>query len=225
MKFSVIIPAHDCIAPEKEPFFRRCLESVHRQDYPRDDRELIVICDNCSDDTDDLAAAYADKVVLIWEGNDGPARQAGVDIAQGDWVLFLDDDDWWPDTTVLKRISEVLDDDIDILLCGFNVPAKGPFFALGGYAQPIRVDPSGHYAIWPAVWNKCYRRTFIKETQFRRVVADNAGNAADIDWTNRLLQRNPRLGVLDESIYYYNYMRPGSSTYDLEQNGGINYER
>ena len=224
MRFSIIIPAHDCITSEKVTFFIRCLKSVWNQDYPKHDRELIVVCDNCEDGTPEVSAKYADRVVLCSAGNDGPARQAGVDIAQGDWILFLDDDDWWPDDTVLKRISEVLDDDIDILLCGFNVPEIGPFFGYGGYAPALRKTPSGD-AIWPAVWNKCYRRTFIEGTRFNHVVQDHAGNAADIDWTTRLLQRNPRLGVLDEPIYYYNYMRPGSSTYDLVKNGGIKYER
>lgn len=195
-KFSIIVPAHNSAS-----FITKCLESVTTQHFR--DFELIVVCDACTDDTWRVAIDYADNVLTTNFGNDGPPRQAGVDAARGDWILFLDDDDWWMHEYTLDIINNALGDEtgIDILLFGF-------IFKTIGYAQPLRKNGG----IWPAVWNKCYRRSFIKDTPFRSIVPTPDGDAADIDWTRRIIQLQPRISTLDMPLYYYNYGRSGSQT-------------
>ena len=205
MKYSVIVPVHNA-----EDYMRKCLNSIRAQSFT--DYELIVVCDRCSDGSAEVAKEYADLILFTDAGNDGPPRQAGVDAASGEWILFLDDDDWWFDTEVLRKIDEAVDETMDILLFGFIFKGKG-------YAAPIR-EFSGVRAVWPAVWNKCYRRDFIKDTRFNSIVPTPDGNAADIDWTRRLLDLKPRFGILDEPIYFYDYMRAGSQTATLVKPGG-----
>lgn len=196
MKYSIIVPVHNSAG-----FVTKCLESIRMQTVT--DYELIVVCDRCQDNTEEVVRPYADKVLVTDYGNDGPPRQAGIDIAQGDWILFLDDDDYWLHEYVLDLIDKAITNDIDVLCFGF-------IFKGQGYAPPIRKH-KGHEIFWPSVWNKCYRRDFIADTPLRYVEVKGT-QAPDIDWTNRLLNKDFRIGVLDQPLYYYNFMRKGSQT-------------
>lgn len=198
MKYSIIVPAHN-----SAKFIKPCLESIKNQSFT--DYELIVVCDQCTDTTAKVVKPYADVILRTDYGTDA-SRQAGVDVAQGEWVLFLDDDDYWMHEYVLELIDQSLGDkpDVDMLCFGFIFRGKG-------YAQPIR-HRQGQTIFWPSAWNKCYRRPFILDTKFRNVPVDKEGNAPDIDWTSRLLKKPFRYGELNQPLYYYNFMRKGSQT-------------
>lgn len=202
MKYSIIVPAHNSAG-----FISKCLESVKQQTVT--DYELIVVCDRCQDNTEEIVRPYADKVLITDYGNDGPPRQAGVDIAQGEWILFLDDDDYWLHEYVLDLVDKAITNDIDVLCYGF-------IFKGQGYAPPIRTN-HGRTIFWPSVWNKCYRRSFIADTPLRYVEVKGT-RAPDIDWTSRLIAKDFRYAVLDQALYYYNYMRKGSQTDKLFKN-------
>lgn len=189
MKFSVIIPAHNA-----EKHVWAALESVKRQSYT--DYELIVVCDACEDGTEELARRYTDKVFSVDYHNEGKTRNFGLDHASGDWVLWIDDDDYWLHEFVLQQISEQLADWIDVLCFGF-------VFKGVGYAPPN--GNRGQH--WIAVWNKCYRRTFIDGIRFGEEFP------CDVAWTSKVLQKRPALRNWDMPIYYYEYMRPGSATW------------
>lgn len=92
MKFSVIIPAYNA-----ELYLKRCIDSVIHQDF--DDFEVIVINDGSTDGTlDILLSLYGDndKIVVVNKDNAGvsAARNNGLKIARGDYIVFLDSDDW-----------------------------------------------------------------------------------------------------------------------------------
>lgn len=197
-KYSIIVPAHN-----SSGFIAKCLNSIEDQVFDRSQYELIIVCDACTDDTWKIAMEYADTVLTTDFGNDGPPRQAGLDVARGKWILFLDDDDWWLHEYVLAQIDQAVGDetDFDVLLFGF-------IFKTRGYASPLRTFG----AIWPAVWCKCYRRSFIADIPFHNVKPTPEGDAADIDWTRRLLELGPCFKILDMPLYYYNYGRSGSQT-------------
>ena len=196
MKYSIIVPVHNSAS-----FVTKCLDSVKCQTFT--DYELIIVCDRCTDNTADVVKPYADKLLFSDYGNDGGPRQDGIDAAEGEWILFLDDDDYWLHDYVLDIIDKSLSDSIDVLLFGF-------IFSGYGYARPIRKH-NGHNIYWPSVWNKCYRRSFIDDTRFNSF-QPSGNKAPDIDWTQRLLDKTFNAGILDQPLYYYNYMRPGSQT-------------
>ena len=97
-KYSIIVPCHNAVR-----YMRKCLDSIRCQSV--DDYELIVVCDSCTDDTWKIAAEYANIVIQTDHKNDGLARQAGLDHASGEWVLFLDDDDYWLHDQVLTILE------------------------------------------------------------------------------------------------------------------------
>jgi len=87
---SVIIPALNA-----EPFIGRCLDSVFGQNHKR--LEVIVIDDGSTDLTLDVIRKYGSRIIIVSQENQGPssARNRGLAIAHGEFVAFLDADDYW----------------------------------------------------------------------------------------------------------------------------------
>ena len=107
MRFSIIIPVY-----KTEAYIRPCMESVLKQTYT--DFEVILV----DDGSPDACPAICDdfhkqdvRVNVIHQENSGPgvARNAGIEAAQGEYLLFLDSDDYWIKDSVLDLISSQLD--------------------------------------------------------------------------------------------------------------------
>ena len=102
MKLSVIIPAYNA-----SQYIGRCLDSIYNQTFK--DFECIVIADSCTDDTAEIARSYGARVFEVNLRNDGPARNVGLDNCTGDWVLFIDSDDYWLHEYVFEQLAERID--------------------------------------------------------------------------------------------------------------------
>ena len=109
MKFSVIIPLYN-----KAPYIRKALESVLAQTYA--DYELIIIDDGSTDGSAEIAEAILQDPAsspyrLIRQANSGvsAARNNGIAQAHGDYIAFLDADDWW-EPTYLERMAQLIED-------------------------------------------------------------------------------------------------------------------
>jgi len=196
--FSVIVPAHN-----SAEYIRKGLESIRQQTFT--DYELIVVLDNCMDDTDQIALLYTDKVIITWHGMDGLARNAGIDAAEGEWILFMDDDDWWIHEYVLEDIHTLvtgeLGSSLDMVCFDFIWKGKG-------YTRNI---PSRMNI---AVWSKAFRRSFIGETRFPAIPF-----TSDQPFMDEICAKKPVTIAMHELMYYYNYMREGSQT-ERHEHGG-----
>ena len=109
MKFSVIIPLYN-----KAPYVRKALETVCAQTYR--DYEIIVINDGSTDNSAIIAEEYLNGVEgisykILFQQNAGvsAARNNGVAQASGDYIAFLDSDDWW-ESTYLERMAQLIED-------------------------------------------------------------------------------------------------------------------
>jgi len=192
MRFSVIVPVHNT----PEDLFKKALESVKNQVFT--DYELIVICDNCNNDLVVIAQAFTDKIIITDYGCPGLARNAGLEISQGDYILFLDSDDWWLHEYVFGQIDEKLrqEKEPDMLCYSF-------IFKDWMYASPK--SNNGNY--FPAVWNKCWKRDFIKNLRF-----NNQQTGEDFEFLCKAIRKGPKIIDWDMPMYYYNYMRAGSQS-------------
>ena len=188
MKFSIIIPAHNSAG-----YIQNALDSVAEQTFT--DYELIVVCDSCTDNTEEIAKEYGARTVAVDYHCDGLTRNKGIEMAQGDWVLFIDDDDWWLHEFVLDQLNSQISNDIDILCFSF-------IFRGVKYADPL--GNGGYY--WPACWNKCYRRTAIGNSRF----SDITDGTADVQFFSQMFNKGLRIAIWDMPMYYYNYYREGS---------------
>ena len=199
MKFSIIIPAYNSAG-----HIRKALDSIKSQTFT--DYELIVVCDSCTDDTEAIAKEYGARTESVEYHCDGLTRNRGIELAEGDWVLFMDDDDWWLHEYVLQQLSEKIDQtEADIICFSF-------IFRHIGYAKPIRNVNGSH---WIACWCKCYRRTAIDFARF----SNETDGSADVQFFMQMFFRGLRVVDWDMPLYYYNYWRDESisetKTYDF----------
>ena len=197
MKFSIIIPAHN-----EEQTIGKALESVFTQSFRN--FEVIVVCDSCTDNTRKIADSWGAKIVDVDCHMSGLSRNAGLDVAQGDWILFLDADDWYLHEYVLQMLSDnVGKHDEDVLI--FSIIWRGI-----GYG-PIR---SSKGTIFPHVCNKCWRRSSVGNTRFRRGIEF----AEDEAFFKDMLSKQIKIVEWDMPMYYYNYLRPGSKSKNIGRN-------
>lgn len=97
---SVVVPAYNA-----EHFIRRSVDSVLAQSYSR--CEVIVVDDGSTDQTLDVLAPYRDRLRVISQSNAGvsAARNAGIAVAAGEFVAFLDPDDYWASTKIERQVE------------------------------------------------------------------------------------------------------------------------
>ena len=193
--FSVIVPAHNA-----EAFIEKGLQSIEAQTFK--DFELIVVCDNCTDNTKSVATWYADKLIITDYGLDGLARNAGIEAAEGEWLLFMDHDDWWLHEYAFQMLAAFLEqrmgEPLDVVL--FNFIWKGR-----GYCQQTRFRTV-------AVWNKCWRREFVGDTRFPA-----KPYWSDVDFNRDMFDKMPICTSMDHALYYYNYLKEGSISWREKQ--------
>lgn len=191
MRFSVIIPAHN-----SANYITKALNSVKEQTFA--DYEIIVICDMCTDSTAWIAKSYGAIVIEADFGNDGLSRSRGLDAASGEYVMFIDDDDWWLHPRVLEIIDRDLSSspDIDCYCYGF-------IWGVLGYRPPNGNMPGNK--LFPNVWSKVWKRESIGETRF-----PNIHYCSDMHFTNAMFDKAINYKLSNDPIYFYNYMRDGS---------------
>ena len=192
--FSVIMPTHN-----GEKYIRNSLESIRFQTFT--DYELIIVCDKCDDNTEAIAREYTDKVYVIDAGRCALARNKGLDEATGEWILFIDDDDWFMDSMVFETLADTVGKQ------GEDVLAFSFFWKGHGVAR----NRKDH--LWTAVWNKCWRRAFIERIGAR--FPDWAHS--DDDGFSKFCHPKAKIAFLDQCLYFYNFMREGSLTWQIEK--------
>jgi glycosyltransferase involved in cell wall biosynthesis len=114
IKVSIIIPVYNV-----EKYLEECLLSAINQDYEY--TEIIVINDGSTDHSAEVIESYKSKypaIIDIKTKNQGlsAARNQGLDLATGDYILFLDSDDWFEATTVSKCVEAIIKSNLDIVL-------------------------------------------------------------------------------------------------------------
>lgn len=114
---SIIVPVYNV-----EPYLRRCLDSIVNQTYTN--LEIILIDDGSPDNCPKICDEYAAKdkrITVIHKKNGGlsDARNAGLDICKGEYVSFVDSDDWIANTYVELLTKAIIDNNADISVCEF----------------------------------------------------------------------------------------------------------
>ena len=194
MRFSVIIPAY-----QAEKHIWKALDSIASQTFR--DFELIVVCDRCTDRTKEIAESYGAKTIEVDYGRDGLSRNAGLDIAQGEYVLFCDDDDYFLHEFAFEMIDKKLKEtnDPELLIYSFIWKGCGVTQPLNRYNEP-----------YIAVWCKAWRRDWIADTRFSGVYS-----VSDLDFHIAMMKKPHRTVLYDTPLYYYNYLREGSISHEM----------
>lgn len=119
---SVIMPCYNAQA-----FVAQAVESVLAQSHPQ--VELIVVDDGSTDGCVDILRGYESRLILLQQGNQGPypARNRGVAASHGEFLAFLDADDWWTPECLAQLHAAITASAAAVAYCGWqNVGLPGP---------------------------------------------------------------------------------------------------
>lgn len=116
--FSVIVPVY-----KVEDYLERCIKSILQQTYK--DFELILVDDGSPDNCGIMCDEFAkkdDRIIVIHQENAGlsAARNAGLAIARGKYILFVDSDDWILESTTIKLADIINKKNPDIIVFGYS---------------------------------------------------------------------------------------------------------
>lgn len=201
-EISVIVPVY-----KVEPYIHKCVDSILAQTFT--DYELILVDDGSPDTCGNICDEYAQKdarIHVIHKENGGlsDARNAGMKIACGEYVIFIDSDDYI-DADMLSYLYENLKKaDADMATCGiYEVYAdriekqeEEPDFVCSG-EEAFRCILRGH-TIRGEIWNKLIKRSCISDLEFPK-----GKLYEDIFYTVDMMQRIKKVAVGTKPKYYY----------------------
>lgn len=222
MKLSIIVPVYNVA-----DYLAKCLDSLLAQDLSQDEYEIIVVNDGSTDNSGEIAKQYSEKfpnIVLINQVNQGlsGARNTGIANARGEYVQFVDSDDYL-EFNVLRGLLEQIDEyKLDVLRYKYQnvrIDSEGKYEVFKPYKQSSYVYDN--YSKEPIVGVNflnmrlgvaCYAWAFI----LRKEILDNCIFKQgiyfeDTEWTPRMLMKANKVASTDTIVYNY-LMREGSIT-------------
>lgn len=165
-RFSIIIAAYNI-----ENYIERAIESVERQTFK--DIQIIVVNDCATDGTESKILKLCDKYknidYLKHEVNKrlGAARNTGLKIAVGEYIIFLDGDDYLAEDDVLEKLDKLIgEDEIDVTYLGFKIEGDREEYVIPTKEQCTKTYKAATDK-YPNVWSKCWRKDFINENNIR----------------------------------------------------------
>lgn len=209
-KVSVIIPIYNV-----EEYLERCLDSVLKQKY--NNYEIICVddcsSDHCSDILEEYKTKHSDKIIVLHNVQNmglGKTRENGIKASSGDYIMFIDSDDYVKPDFINTYVSAVLRKPCDVVI--------------GGYIKDIDgrlVEHKVSDSVWSLVTYtiacaKMFRKSFIIE---RNLKFSEIRCGEDIYFSMCLFCENPAYSVIDYAGYYYYFNRKsitGSLNYDKE---------
>ena len=206
-KISVIVPMYKC-----EKTLDRCLTSILEQTYKN--FELILVNDASPDSSLLIAKNYAKKdgrIIVIDNPHGGVsnARNTGLEVATGEYIQFVDSDDYIEKNMFEKMLSTLIENDADIAVCAFDHPcfknyAGNQVFDFSNIGDRIRYYQTAFATVTP--WNKLYKRSVI-QSEF-----DESIHFAEDELFNLAQLFNAKKIVTIDDVLYNYYVPPKEET-------------
>lgn len=171
---SIIVPVYNV-----EKYLKRCVDSLLSQTFS--DFELILVDDGSTDSSGAMCDAFADsdwRVMVIHKQNEGlsQARNTGLNVVHGDFVIFLDSDDWFEVNMLQVLVGAAKRTRAEVAVCGYyidfvdeghTVQKKLAAHSCLG-AEDIRrgvleIEKNGMFNV---VWNKLYKKSAVEGLSF-----------------------------------------------------------
>lgn len=206
-KYSIIIPFYNV-----ENYIIDCVKSIHNQKYQN--FEAIFVDDGSKDKSKDKLLTYLTKVKdkrikILTKKNGGlsDARNFGLKKAKGDYILFVDSDDF-VDNKLLEKIDvELTKNNYDILLFDYySYCSKKEKYLLCGLRKITDDIKKNVLLSPPAAWNKVYKKQLFDNND---IIYPQGIWYEDLATTPRLVFNSNKIGYLSEPLYYYR-QREGS---------------
>ncbi len=215
VKISIIVPIY-----KVEEYLPRCIDSILAQTFT--DFELILVDDGSPDNCGKICDEYAEKdarIRVIHKENGGlsDARNAGIEASCGEYLMFVDSDDWVDENYAYNMLENILSTESDIAICGLNCayPSgeikhisttidKDEIITPYEACRRMTLEAGWHYV---SVCNKIFRKTMFQTIRFpiRKL-------HEDVFVAHRLYFESKQIGVITKPLYFYS-MREGSITH------------
>ena len=211
MKISIIIPAYNV-----EKYLDECLSSCFRQDIPASAYEVIIVNDGSVDTTLQIAEQWKERhenIKVISQSNKGlsEARNMGMQSAEGDYIMFLDSDDWIADNCLGMITETCCKECLDILQIGAAKVNADSQYRLVTYPSEKTVYDGK--SVLKKKFNisapfGIYRKDFLTSHAFSFYPGIYH---EDNEFTPRVFYRAERVMAINDIIYYVRHT-PGSIT-------------
>lgn len=196
-KVSVIVPVYNV-----EKYLKKCLDSLINQTLK--EIEIIVVNDGSTDGSGEIIKQYKkqypDKIVALEKENGGlsDARNFGLDFANGDYIAFLDSDDYVDKTLYEKMYKTAIEEESDMVECDFywvyptskKVDTRMPYKDKQDMIANARV----------VAWNKLYKRQIISDSG---ILFSKGLRYEDVDFFYKLIPNLDKVSLIREPLIYY----------------------
>lgn len=216
MKLSFIVPIYNV-----KPYLRKCVDSLLHQDY--EDYEIILVDDGSTDGSGELADDIVRStnqqpsiIKVLHQANRGlsGARNAGIELACGEYICFVDSDDYWEPNVLGKMMTQIERDNLDVLRFRWqNVRDNGEVF--NPYQEANFVDLSNEplsgldylnqrMGIQCYAWSFIVKRTLCEQERFTEGILFE-----DTDWMPRMLVKAQCVAGTETMAYNYLWRESG----------------
>jgi glycosyltransferase involved in cell wall biosynthesis len=212
---SIIVPVYNVA-----PYIKKCLQSILDQTYPN--FEVIVVDDGSPDNSLQIVEAFTDPRIKTYSKPNGglsDARNFGLQRCRGDFVCFVDSDDWVHPDYLSDMLQRVLETRADLVICGFsqeNISPDEQLVSSIDYCPNQRTFKRGtdklpmddlYLSLLGYAWNKLYSRQLIEQAPTRFEVGTSL--IEDILFNGSLLKTTQQVAFCERNLYYYaNRQRP-----------------
>ena len=222
-KISIIVPIY-----KAETYLNACLDSILGQTYQN--LQIILVDDGSPDGCGAICDAYKakdDRICVIHQPNSGvsAARNAGLSAATGDWIGWVDADDWIDSDMIAYLLRNALDEQADICVCGRYEERPNRTAYFGWQRRALLEQKTALKALLDnqvlddALYDKLWRRELFQDIQF-----PVGYTYEDLATVYRLFGKAARILCLPEPKYHYRH-RGGSITGDTSLPNRMNHYR
>lgn len=211
---SVIVPVYNV-----EKYLGRCIESLIKQTCQ--ELEIILIDDGSTDASLEICKQWEKKdqrIRVIHKENGGvsSARNLGLDVMKGEYVAFVDADDWLAENC-LSEMAALMEDDVDIVNCDFEI-VEEPGCQYDEFSYPdcwgkVSKDVCvRHYyeskLYMKTIWAKLYRKELWDGIRFKKLA-----NSEDTYAMFEIIEKAQNVYLMNKKYYYYLQRTGGASHY------------
>lgn len=193
-KVSIIIPVYNV-----EKYISKCIESVLNQTYT--DFELILINDGSKDNSLKIMNKYKkdERIRIYDQKNQGPAetRNKGIILSKGEYIMFIDSDDYIDNDYVYNYVKYLDEDNYDIIIGGYQKINNGKI----EFKRKLKDGEFSKYIVTGPV-SKLYKKSFLLNNN---ILFLDTKASEDVYFNLNAYSKNPKIKIINNIGYYYVY--------------------